>query len=194
MANTNAPFGFLPNNHQAGGTPQRLNAYEIADGYTSSIYSGDLVRSDATAGGRTIELAAADTTTRLLGVFTGCSYTALNGDVVFSQYWPASTALKTGTVAEALVMDDPNVELIAEITTLAAGDVGAAFDFNVGTGSAVTGRSGAYIDEGDVTNPKLRVEGLAPQINGIFPSEIGAFAKVRCRILDHEKAAALTAY
>ncbi len=194
MANTNAPFGFMPNKHQAGGCPQRVNAYEIADGYATAIYSGDLVRSDATAGGTTIEKAAADTTTRVLGIFVGCQYVTADGDVKWSQYWPASQALATNTVATALVMDDPALEYVAQITTVAAGDVGAAFDFNVGTGSAVTGRSGAYIDAADTINPKLRVEGLAPKIDGINPSEYGAFAKVRCRPIDHEKGSALTAY
>jgi hypothetical protein len=194
MANSNAPFGFQPNKHQAGGCPMRVNAYEIADGYTTSIYSGDLVRSDATAGGITIEAAAADTVTRILGIFIGCQYVTLDGDVKWSQYWPASTALATGTVATALVMDDPALEYVAQITTVAAGDVGAAFDFNAGTGSAVTGRSGAYIDQADTTNPKFRIEGLSEKIDGITMSEYGAFAKVRCRPINHEKGSALTAY
>jgi len=194
MANVDAPFGFRPNVHQVGGCPNRLNAYEIADGYTTSIFSGDLVRSDTTAGGRTIELAPDGTAARILGVFAGCQYVDAQGDVKFSQYWPASTALATGTVATAYVYDDPGLELIAQITTVAAADVGAAFEWQNGTGNAANGRSGGYIDQAQTTTPQIRIEGLSEGIDGIALSAYGAFAKVRCRILAHEKAAALTAF
>lgn len=186
MANTNAPFGFRPNNHTSGGIPARTNAYVIADQYNTDIFFGDLVRSDTTTGGLTIERAAADATDTILGVFQGCQYVAANGDVVWTNRWTANTDA-TGTIT-AFVMDDPNVELVAQITTVAATDVYAGFDFNVGTGNASTGVSGAYIDEADTINPKLRVEGLSEKIDGLTASEYGAFAKVRCRILNHEKA------
>lgn len=194
MANTDAKFGFRPNVHQVGGCPNRLQAYEIADGYTTALFSGDLVRSDATAGGRTIEIAPDGTAARILGVFAGCQYVNASGDVVWSQFWPASTALATATVAEAYVYDDPGLELVAQISTVAAADVGAAFEWVAGTGSAVTGRSDGSIDQAATSVPQIRVEGLFEGIDGIFPSELGAFAKVRCRILTHEKAASLVAF
>lgn len=194
MANQDVKFGLRPNIHQAGGCPNRMSAYEIADGYTSSIFTGDLVRSDATNGGRLIELVPDGTLDRVLGVFAGCSYTALDGEVKYSRYWPASTALKTGTVATAFVYDDPGLEFVAQITTVAATDVGAAFEWQNGTGSAVTGTSGGYIDAAATTTPQLRVEGLYEGTDGIFVSEYGAFAKVRCRILAHEKAADLSVF
>ena len=194
MANVDAPFGFRPNVHQVGGCPNRLSAYEIADGYTTSIFSGDLVRSDATNGGRLIELAPDGTAARILGVFAGCQYVDAQGDVKFSQYWPASTALATGTVATAYVYDDPGLELVAQITTVAATDVGAAFEWQNGTGNAANGRSCGFIDQAQTGTPQIRIEGLFEGIDGIQLSEYGAFAQVRCRILTHEKAASLTAF
>jgi hypothetical protein len=173
-----------------------MAGYEIEDGETDGLFSGDLVRSDVTAGGRNIELASDGTTARILGVFAGCNYTADTGDVRWSQFWPAAQALATGTVAEAHVYDDPGVELIAQITTVAAGDIGQAYEIDQTTnaGSTITGRSAAFIDQAVQTASQIRVEGLAPQISGIFPSEYGAFAKVRCRIQEHEKAAALVEF
>lgn len=197
MPNTDAAFGFRPNLHQAGGCPNRLAGYEIEDGETTAMFSGDLVQSDATAGGRSVQLAPDGTAvTRILGVFAGCNYTRDDGEPVWSQRWPAAQALLTGTVGEALIYDDPGMELVAQITTAAAADVGASFEIDQTTngGNASTGRSGAYIDQAATTNPQVRIEGLAPQINGIFPSEYGAFVKVRCRILNHEKSAPLTAF
>jgi hypothetical protein len=194
MANQDVKFGFRPNVHQAGGCPNRLSAYEIASEYASSIFTGDLVRSDATNGGRLIELAPDGTAARVLGVFAGCVYTAANGEIVYSRYWPASTVLLTGTVATAMVYDDPNLELVAQVTTVAATDVGAAFEWQNGTGNVVTGTSGGYIDAAETGAPQIRIEGLYEGTDGIFPSEIGAFAKVRCRILSHEKAATLPTF
>lgn len=194
MANVNAPFGFRPNVHQAGGCPNRLNEYEIASAYNASIFSGDLVRSDATSGGRVIELCPDGTAARVLGVFAGCQYVDANGDVKFSQYWPADTTLATGTTCIAYVYDDPKLELIAQITTVAATDVGAAFEWQNGSGNAANGRSGGYIDQAQTGAPQVKVEGLAPGIDGISLTEYGAFAKVRCSILTHEKGSTTTTF
>jgi hypothetical protein len=196
MPNVDAPFGFNPNLHQAGGCPNRLAGYEIEDGEATAIFSGDLVEMDTTAGGRFIQKAADGTTARILGVFGGCNYTDDQGEPRWSQYWPAAQALLTGSVAEANIYDDPGMELIAQITTVAAVNVGQAYEIDQTTnpGSTSTGRSAAYIDQAATTNPNVRVEGLAPQINGIFPSEYGAFAKVSCRILEHVKSADLTVF
>lgn len=190
MANLNAPFGFRPNVHQLGGCPNRLSAYEIASAYATAIYTGDLVRSDLTAGGRVIELASL-AEARVLGVFAGCQYVTDEGEVKWSRYWPASQALLTGTVCTAYVYDDPGLELVAQITTVAAGDIGASFEWNNGTGSALTGTSGGYIDQAVTTTPHVRLEGLYEGIDGIDLSEYGAFAKVRCRLSAPEKGAAL---
>ncbi len=187
MANTDAPFGFRPNTNLVGGTPARMSGYNIAPGLASAIFSGDLVRS--TGSGRDITPAIADTTTRLLGVFAGCQYVNDSGDVIWSPFWPGVALADLTKVVECWVYDDPGLEFIAQVTTIAAVDVGLVYDFVATVGDPVTGRSKHEINESDTTNPKIRVTGLAPGIDGIVLSEYGANAKVRCTIIDHERAA-----
>ena len=189
MPNVDAPFGFRPNINTAGGTPARMQGYNIAFDYATALYSGDLVQS--VGNGREIQKAPDGTAVvRILGVFAGCQYVNDAGDVVWSQFWPGTALADSNKVVEAFVYDDPQLEFVAQITTVAAADVGAVYEIDqtTNTGNPVTGRSAAYIDQAAVTNPQVRVNGLFEGIGGIFPSEYGAFAKVRCTILVHERA------
>ena len=185
MANVTRPNGLTPVRHLTGGTI-RAEEYTIADGYTTALYSGQVVKS--TSLGRNIEAGTADGVAR--GVFAGCSYQNLAGDVVFSPYWPASTALKTGTVATAYVFDDPNIVFEVQADTIAAADIGQTYDFTIGTGSAVTGRSATVIaDAGKGSTNVVRALGLARRADNAF----GAFAKVEVVFASHELIARATA-
>lgn len=186
MPNTDAPFGFAPNISLAGGTPSRTSGYRVAADYATAIFSGDLVRSVGTD--RNVEVVAAGGSSRVLGVFAGCQYVNDTGDVVWAQYWPGVALADTTKIVECYVYDDPALELTAQITTAAAADVGGVFDIVDNGGNPVTGRSGQEVNEALVTNPKVRVNGLAENIGGIFPSEYGAFAKVRLQYIEPERA------
>lgn len=187
MANSNVPQGFSPLNSVAGGVPARQSAYNIAYNYATAMYSGDLVRS--TGVGREIEIVPNGTTARVLGVFAGCQYVNDTGDLIFSPYWPGVALADSTKVVECYVIDDPYIEFHAQITTLAATNVGQAYEWNKGTGNARTGRSGGYIDQAQTGAPQVKVEGLVPGPDGIVLSEYGAYAKVRCRLFTHEKMA-----
>lgn len=189
MANSDAPFGFRPNINLAGGTPNRSGGYNIAYDYATALFSGDLVQS--VGDGRSIQKAPDGTAVvRMLGVFAGCNYVDDAGDIKWLPYWPGVALADSAKVVEAFVMDDPAAEFIAQVTTIAAADVGGVFELDQTTnaGSPVTGRSAGYIDLAATTNPQFRITGLAPGIDGISLSEYGAFAKVRCQILVHERA------
>jgi hypothetical protein len=186
MANVNAPFGFRPNTNIGGGTPARLGGYSIAFDYAVAMFSGDLVKSSGT--GRDVTIVADDDTVeRTLGIFAGCNYVNDSGDIVWLQYWPGIALADSAKLVECWVYDDPNLEYIAEMTTFAQTDVGLVFGYNIGTGNPVTGRSASEIDESDTTNLKLRIVGISEGIDGINQSETGAFAKVRCQVLSHER-------
>lgn len=189
MANANAPFGFRPNIHSAGGTPARMSEYTVAYNYATALYSGDLVQSAGS--GRDVQKAPDGTAVvRVLGVFAGCQYVNDEGDIKWSQYWPGVALADATKVVKAFVYDDPQLELVAQISTLAVADVGLVFEIDQTTnpGSAATGRSAAFIDAAATANPQVRIVGLAEGIGGIFPSEYGAFAKVRCTLVSHERA------
>ncbi len=133
MANADVPRGFWPIRHLTGGTI-RTNEYAIATGYGTNIFKGDVVKLVAGGG---IELAAAGN--RFVGVFNGVSYKNAAGEMVFSQYWPAST---TATEIKAQVYDDPNIVFgVQSAGSTVEADIGNLGDHVAGTGSTTTGTS-----------------------------------------------------
>jgi len=106
-----APYGLKPINLIggqvfAGATRQLVIANTSGTGYGTSIYYGDVVK---IVSGGTIEKDAGTTTATPCGVFLGCQYTsATTGQLTFSQYYPASLAVKSGTTILAFVSDDPD--------------------------------------------------------------------------------------
>ncbi len=140
MANQDAAFGLRP--IKTSTSSQRQNRYRIASGYGTSIFQGDLVLVDTNG---TITRAPAGGTALILGVFNGCSYVDSSGDIIFSNYWPAST---TGTDIFANVVDDPSAlfEIQAD-AAMPVTDLFGNFDIVDATaGSTVSGNSRTELD------------------------------------------------
>lgn len=176
MANTNSPFGFRARRHMTGGMI-RLSEYSIASAYSSNIFLGDPV--EMTGTGKNIQLAAAANVDSI-GVFAGCRYVDSQGNQKFSKYWPAST---TATDIVAMVYDDPNIVFEMQVDTIAAADVGLLVDWNAGSGSTITGVSGAYADisSAAATDKSLRILGLVPRVDNAY----GAYAKIEVVFAEH---------
>jgi len=89
----------------AGATRQ----YQIASGYATAIFNGDLVT--RTTDGTIISgnaFTSAGPSTGWCGVFVGCQFVNAQGQVIFSQAYPAATTAPSGTVITAYVSDDPD--------------------------------------------------------------------------------------
>ena len=159
-----APYGLKPINLIggqvfAGATRQLVIANTSGTGYGTSIFYGDVVK---IVSGGTIEKDVGETTATPCGVFLGCQYTsATTGQLTFSQYYPASLAVKSGTIIQAFVADDPDqlfkVVLVAGTTEdgngltpafLGRTVIGTNAQLVQNAGSAVTGDSkvGVYTD------------------------------------------------
>ena len=102
-----APYGLKPINLIGGqvfsGATRQM---EIASGYATNIFYGDLVKriSDGT-----IEKDTGTTTATPCGVFLGVSFTnSSTGQVQQQQFYPASQSIKSGTKIFAVVADDPD--------------------------------------------------------------------------------------
>jgi hypothetical protein len=103
-----APYGLKPVNLIGGQVfAGATRMMEIASGYATNIFFGDLVKriSDGT-----IEKDTGTTAATPCGVFLRCSasLTQSTGQVQQQQYYPASTAIKSGTKILAVVADDPD--------------------------------------------------------------------------------------
>ena len=172
-----APYGLKPVNLIGGqvfaGATRLLN---IASGYNTSIFYGDVVKLVSTG---TIEKDAGQTTATPVGVFLGCSYVNAQGQTIFAQYFPANTTAPTGTTITAYVADDPDqlfkVALVSgqtedgnglTIAFLGRTVIGSNLELVQNTGSTVTGDSkiGAYSAAGATTTASLplRVVDVVP--------------------------------
>jgi hypothetical protein len=126
-----APYGLKPVNLIGGQVfAGSTRLMEIASGYATSIFYGDLVKriSDGT-----IEKDTGTTTATPVGIFLGVSFTNQStGQIQQQQYYPASQAIASGSKIFAVVADDPdnNIALIQN------------------AGSTVSGNSQVAIDEG----------------------------------------------
>ena len=126
MANIDSPFGLRPHNklgsapNSNGMTPYKVQINGVA-GSSSAIYQGDMVI-PLTNG--LVDVSAADGgSVAILGVMAGCEYIALDGTPTFSNYYPGTSSLKSGTEATVFVYDDPTqvyeVQCDASLTNLA---------------------------------------------------------------------------
>ena len=149
-----APYGLKPVNLIGGQVfAGSTRLMEIASGYATNIFYGDLVKrvSDGT-----IEKDAGTTTATPCGVFLGVQFTnASTGQVQQQQFYPASTAIKSGTQIFAVVADDPDtlfqVVSCSSGTTVAAigkSAIGNNIALIQNAGSTITGNSAVAIDEG----------------------------------------------
>jgi hypothetical protein len=149
-----APYGLKPVNLIGGQVfAGSTRLMEIASGYATSIFYGDLVKriSDGT-----IEKDTGTTTATPVGIFLGVSFTNQStGQIQQQQYYPASQAIASGSKIFAVVADDPDTlfqVVSCSGTTTVAGMGISAIGNNIAliqnAGSTVSGNSQVAIDEG----------------------------------------------
>ena len=102
-----APYGLKPVNLIGGQVfAASTRLMEIASGYATDIFYGDLVKRVAAG---TIEKDTGTTAATPAGVFLGVQFTNQStGQVQQQQFYPASQAIATGTKIFAVVADDPD--------------------------------------------------------------------------------------
>ena len=172
-----APYGLKPVNLIggqvfAGATRQIVITNTTGTGYGTSIFYGDVVK---LASDGTLQVDSGTTTATPVGVFLGCQYTsATTGQLTFSQYYPASLAVKSGSTILAFVADDPDqLFKVVLVTGTTADDatsgllpaylgrtiIGSNAQLVQNTGSTVTGDSkvGIYSAAGATTTATLPI-------------------------------------
>jgi hypothetical protein len=156
MANTNSPFG-LRFIGLMGGPPTNAALMERRNGIlstnTTAIYTGDLLM--ISANGKLYQWTATTASYLCYGVFAGCRYASNSQQTIVPQkYWPGTDAASGTVLAQyvpAALSPSPLFVIQTDATGVAEADIGLNFDIAVGTGSAVTGRSGAYLDVSTAT-------------------------------------------
>ena len=190
MALTAAPYGLRPVKRAdglpyAGATTQYLidpageatNIFHVSvvfigtDGYIA-IATG----TGANAGAQAFPVA--NSFTGALGVFMGCEYVNAQGQVIFSQYYPANT---TGVV-KAYVVDDPNVLFQVQFSVggIDQSDIGANTFFtaaqSTATGDTATGNSTSAVNPTTVTTTAaFRIVSAVSPLTDAFPDVLVKF-------------------
>ena len=168
MASTATPYGFRAVN-ELGGLPYAgsTRSFPINPaGYNTNIYNGSLVYVAASGYLQICTATGADATTNAfptgttltgaVGVFVGCTYTNAQGQIIYSQYYPANTASVNGSTITAYVIDDDRavfaVQADGSLTFAALGaNVLLAAAQSTSTGSTTTGNSTTAVSASVVT-------------------------------------------
>jgi hypothetical protein len=127
-----------------------------------------------------------------VGVFWGVKYTDSTGVVKFMNYWPGNPGVLTGSVVEALVIDDPNTVFSVQETSgtgtagtpLALADRGLNINFLYTAGSTATGTSAVSINnasEADTSTLNCKILQLDPTPG----NAVGAFANWHVTLNNH---------
>ena len=180
MANTNAPFGFQQYSGNGSAPTYEQVAVQIAYN-ASAIYFGDPVEPDAN--GQVVRGDGTTAAAGIAGIFVGCKYLSVaQKRTVWSNYWPGSDVASSQTV-EGYIINDPNAKFIVQTGSTAAtqSTVNLNVPYDIGTGNAANGLSGAFIDVANAavtaTFP-FRVVGLVQDPPGAPGTEAGAYNRV----------------
>ena len=156
MSNTNAPFGLLP----VGGADGAAPTYPMVKRYISSSdtttsYRGDPMQWLNT--GFVSQGAAGTVVSQFAGVLWGVTYYSQSQQATtFSKYWPAADVASGSTVVAHLIPVSSGVPMMfygqtsnsnSTATAVTFADVGQTIDYAIGTGSTLSGMSGAYLDQ-----------------------------------------------
>jgi len=168
MASTATPYGFRAVN-ELGGLPYAGSTRSFLidpAGYNTNIFNGSLVYVNSSgylnivtgtgADGTTNSFPGSGTLTGAIGVFVGCTYTNAQGQIIYSQYYPANTASVQGSSITAYVIDDDRAVFQVQANgslaqTVLGNNVYLAAAQSTSTGSTTTGNSTTAVSTSTVT-------------------------------------------
>lgn len=151
MANVNSPYGLrfiglMGSPVTNASLMEQRNA--ILSSNTGAIYTGDLIR--RSANGYLYQYTVGTAVSQTWGVFAGCRYASNSQQTVVPQkYYPGTDAISGSILAQyvpSLLSPSPLFIIQTDATGVTNAEIGLNFDVAVGTGSAITGFSGMYLD------------------------------------------------
>lgn len=164
MASTASPYGLRAVN-ELGGLPYAGSTRSFLidpAGYNTNIFNGSIVYVNTSGYINIVTTTGSNdstncfpigtgsgTVTGAIGVFVGCSYVNAQGQVIYSQYYPANT---TGVVQAFVIDDDRTVFQAQSAGSVTQAALGANLYLNAvqstSTGSTTTGNSNSALVAG----------------------------------------------
>jgi len=181
MANVDKAFGLRALGNLSATGSQKQFGYQIADNQSGAIFQGDLV---TLKDGYILQFDR-PSHSAAVGVFNGVCYTdPTTGKPTFSNYYPGSVNITTGTI-QADVLDDPNqLFIIQSDEDIEQADFGKNADVVVGSGSTTTGVSAMELDSSTIATTAA----LNLKLVGIYDTPgnaLGNFCQVVVKINEH---------
>jgi len=178
MANTAAYNGFQQYSGTGSAPTYEQVAVLISSSSTTAIYNGDPVEPDANGFIVRGTTSSSSGNTQIAGIFIGCKYLSVSQKrIVWSNYWPGSD--NSGNI-EAYIINDPNAKFVAQFgnVSVAQSYVNSGVGFNIGTGNANNGLSGAFLATlaTDSSMP-FKVVSLVTEPPGVNGTESGAYQR-----------------
>jgi hypothetical protein len=178
MASTLTPYGFRAVN-ELGGLPYAGSTRSFLidpAGYNTNIFNGSIVRINANGYINIVLTTGADDSANVfpagtIGIFVGCTYTNAQGQIIYSQYYPANTASVQGSSITAYVIDDDravfSVQANGSITQAELGqNVFLSAVQSTSTGSTTTGNSTTAVSATSQTaTAAFRIVGFPQNVN-----------------------------
>jgi hypothetical protein len=179
MPNTAAYNGFQQ--YSGNGSAPTYEQVAVKIVYNASaIYYGDPVNPDGNGYVVVGVTSSGSGNTQIAGIFVGCKYLSTSQKrTVWSNYWPGSDVASNQTV-EGYIINDPNARFIAQFGNVSVDQayVNANVGFNIGSGNAASGLSGAYLATvGTDSSLPFRVVDLVTTPPGQNGSDAGAYQK-----------------
>ena len=178
MASTLTPYGFRAVN-ELGGLPYAGSTRSFLidpAGYNTNIFNGSIVRINANGYINIVTTTGADDSANVfpagtIGIFVGCTYTNAQGQIIYSQYYPANTASVNGSSITAYVIDDDRavfqVQANGSISQAELGqNVFLSAVQSTSTGSTTTGNSTTSVSATSQTaTAAFRIVGFPQTVN-----------------------------
>ena len=179
MPNTAAYNGFQQ--YSGNGSAPTYEQVEVRIAFNSSpIYNGDPVNPDANGFIVVGVTSSGSGNTQIAGIFNGCEYlSASQKRKVWSNYYPGGTDPVSGTIA-GYIINDPNAKFVAQFGNVSVDQayVNANVGFNIGSGNANNGISGAFLATiGTDSSLPFRVVDLVTSPPGQNGTEAGAYQR-----------------
>lgn len=156
MANTNSAFGLLP----VGGADGAAPTYPMAKRYISSANTTTSYRGDPQqwlSTGFVAQSLQSVVVSQLAGILWGVTYYSQSQQATtYSKYWPGSDVASGSTIIAHVLPVSTAVPYFfygqtsnsnTTATQVTFGSVGENIDIQIGTGSTLSGMSGAYLDQ-----------------------------------------------
>lgn len=181
MAATASPYGLRPV-RRIDGLPYAgaIEEFEIpAAGIANNLFNGTIVAIDANGFIALMVATGADGAANAfpagtIGVFVGCEFVNAQGQLQFSQYYPANTVAPAGTKIKAKVVSDPQVLFQGQLNgpatqTMLGGNTFLAAAQTGVSGNTRTGNSNVALTTGIVaTAAAFRVAGIVSPLTDPF--------------------------